>query len=47
MLGMSREYFTVASHLVVAPGIAISVLVLAFNTFGDGLRDVFDPASRI
>jgi ABC-type dipeptide/oligopeptide/nickel transport system permease subunit len=47
MLGMSREYFTVAPHLVVAPGIAISLLVLAFNAFGDGLRDVFDPASRI
>jgi len=45
MLGASREYFTVAPHLVVAPGIAISLLVLAFNAFGDGLRDVFDPAS--
>lgn len=46
MLGASREYLTVAPHLVVAPGIAISLLVLAFNAFGDGLRDVFDPASR-
>ena len=46
MLGASREYLTVAPHLVIAPGIAISLLVLAFNTFGDGLRDVFDPASR-
>ena len=46
MLGASREYLTVAPHLVLAPGIAISLLVLAFNAFGDGLRDVFDPASR-
>jgi ABC-type dipeptide/oligopeptide/nickel transport system permease subunit len=46
MLGASREYLTVAPHLVIAPGIAISLLVLAFNAFGDGLRDVFDPASR-
>lgn len=45
MLGASREYLTVAPHLVIAPGIAISLLVLAFNAFGDGLRDVFDPAS--
>lgn len=45
MLGTSREYLTVAPHLVVAPGIAISLLVLAFNAFGDGLRDIFDPAS--
>lgn len=46
MLGTSREYLTLAPHLVIAPGIAISLLVLAFNSFGDGLRDVFDPASR-
>jgi len=45
MLGASREYLTLAPHLVIAPGIAISLLVLAFNAFGDGLRDVFDPAS--
>lgn len=43
MLGASREYLTVAPHLVLAPGLAISLLVLAFNAFGDGLRDVFDP----
>lgn len=46
MLGASREYLTIAPHIVIAPGIAISLLVLAFNAFGDGLRDVFDPASR-
>lgn len=46
MLGASREYLTVAPHIVIAPGLAISLLVLAFNAFGDGLRDVFDPASR-
>lgn len=46
MLGASREYLTIAPHVVMAPGIAISLLVLAFNTFGDGLRDVFDPGFR-
>jgi ABC-type dipeptide/oligopeptide/nickel transport system permease subunit len=43
MLGTSREYLNVAPHLVVAPGIAISLLVFAFNALGDGLRDRFDP----
>ncbi|BCH35863.1 diguanylate cyclase [Mesorhizobium sp. L-8-10] len=43
MLGASREYLTIAPHLVLAPGIAISLLVLAFNALGDGLRDLFDP----
>ena len=26
-----------------APAIAISVVILSFNLFGDGLRDAFDP----
>lgn len=43
MLGASREALDIAPHLVVAPGLAISLLVFAFNTFGDGLRDLFDP----
>lgn len=47
MLGASREFLTIAPHIVVAPGIAISLLVLAFNTLGDGLRDAFDPNTRL
>ncbi|MBL8653594.1 MAG: ABC transporter permease [Alphaproteobacteria bacterium] len=46
MLGTSREYLMIALHIVLAPGIAISLLVLAFNMFGDGLRDYFDPNTR-
>ncbi|MCB0393348.1 MAG: ABC transporter permease [Bdellovibrionales bacterium] len=30
-------------HLIISPGIAIFVTMLAFNLFGDGLRDAFDP----
>jgi oligopeptide transport system permease protein len=30
-------------HLILFPGIAIYVTMLAFNLFGDGLRDAFDP----
>jgi len=29
--------------LVFFPGIAIMITVLAFNLFGDGLRDALDP----
>ncbi len=32
--------------LVVFPGLAITVTVLAFNLFGDALRDVLDPKLR-
>jgi ABC-type dipeptide/oligopeptide/nickel transport system permease subunit len=31
---------------VLFPGLAIFVTVLAFNLFGDGLRDAFDPRAR-
>src|SRR5262245_20583259 len=43
MLAGGREFIEVAPHLVIAPGVAISVLVFAFNIFGDGLRDRLDP----
>ena len=46
MLSGGREFIEVAPHLVVAPGIAISLLVFAFNVFGDGLRDRLDPRRR-
>lgn len=46
MLSGGREFLEVAPHLVVAPGVAISLLVFAFNIFGDGLRDRLDPRHR-
>lgn len=30
-------------HLLLLPAMIISVVILAFNLFGDGLRDAFDP----
>ena len=47
MLGASRELLEIAPHLVVAPGLAISLLVFSFNTLGDGLRDCFDPNMQL
>lgn len=46
MLGSGRGYFYNAPHLVFFPGIAITITVLAFNLFGDGLRDALDPKLR-
>ena len=43
MLGASRQYIEIAPHVVIAPGLAIALLVFAFNMLGDGLRDRFDP----
>jgi oligopeptide transport system permease protein len=35
-----------APHIVLAPTIALSVTLMAFNWVGDGLRDAFDPRMR-
>lgn len=43
MLNDGRPYMQVAPHLMLFPGLAIMLLVLAFNLLGDGLRDAFDP----
>lgn len=43
MLSRSREYLTIAWWTVVFPGAALSLAVLAFNLFGDSLRDHLDP----
>lgn len=33
-------------HLVLVPGLALTLMTLAFNFMGDGLRDAFDPRLR-
>jgi ABC-type dipeptide/oligopeptide/nickel transport system permease subunit len=47
MLSKARLYLRTAPHVVVFPGCAIFLTVLACNLAGDGLRDALDPrASR-
>ena len=43
MVAVSRNFLTRQPLLLIWPSIAVSLLVLAFNTLGDGLRDVLDP----
>jgi len=35
-----------APHMVIAPSIALSLTLMAFNFLGDGLRDALDPRTR-
>jgi len=35
-----------AAHIVIFPSLALSFTLLAFNFFGDGLRDAFDPRQK-
>ncbi len=43
MLSSGRSYVSTAWWLSTFPGLAILVMVLAINLFGDGLRDALDP----
>lgn len=43
LLAQGTAYFWRTQHLLVAPGLAIALLVLACNLVGDGLRDHLDP----
>jgi peptide/nickel transport system permease protein len=44
--GLGRDYLIAAPWLSFGPGFAIMIVVLAFNLFGDALRDVLDPRLR-
>ena len=45
MLSQAIPTAQVNPFYVIVPGMAIFITVLAFNLFGDGLRDAFDPKS--
>ena len=46
MLQRAQLYVFTAPALAIYPGLAITVVVLAFNFLGDGLRDALDPRRR-
>jgi ABC-type dipeptide/oligopeptide/nickel transport system permease subunit len=40
---VSQGFFSVDPMYMIIPGVAIFITVMAFNLFGDGLRDALDP----
>jgi peptide/nickel transport system permease protein len=46
LLDQGTQWFAIAPHLAIFPGVAMMLLVLAFNFLGDGLRDWLDPRRR-
>jgi peptide/nickel transport system permease protein len=46
MLQRAQQYVFTAPSLALYPGAAITIVVLAFNFLGDGLRDVLDPRAQ-
>lgn len=47
MLSRGSSHLYDAPHLVYIPGVAITVVVLAMNLLGDGLRDALDPRLKV
>jgi peptide/nickel transport system permease protein/oligopeptide transport system permease protein len=43
---VSGGYYSIDPMFMLIPGLAIFITVMAFNLFGDGLRDALDPRSR-
>jgi ABC-type dipeptide/oligopeptide/nickel transport system permease subunit len=47
MVADGRDLLRVAPWVSFAPGLAIGLAVLGFNLVGDGLREAYDPRSRV
>jgi len=43
MVSAGKEFLMPAPAIAIAPGVAILIVVLAFNFLGDGIRDAIDP----
>ncbi len=46
MISEAQAYYTTAWWFIVFPGAALLITTLAFNLFGDGVRDAFDPRTE-
>lgn len=46
MIAEGNKFLIIAPWMSIVPGLAIVITVLAFNLFGDGLRDALDPRLR-
>jgi ABC-type dipeptide/oligopeptide/nickel transport system permease subunit len=46
MLSDAVQYYGIDPMYMIVPGVALFITVMAFNLFGDGLRDALDPRSN-
>ena len=47
MIADGRSYLRDSWWIATCPGLTLALLILAINLVGDGLRDAFDPRSRL
>jgi oligopeptide transport system permease protein len=46
LLSDASSIWTNYPHLMICPAVVISLLMISFNLFGNGLRDAFNPSLR-
>ena len=46
LIAKGQNYLFTYPHMILFPAIFISLLMLSFNLFGNGLRDAFNPSLR-
>jgi len=46
LLSEASKLWTDHPHLMIAPAVVLSLLMICFNLFGNGLRDAFNPTLR-
>ncbi len=46
LLSTGQQYMVSFPHMILPPAIVISLLMISFNLFGNGLRDAFNPSLR-
>jgi peptide/nickel transport system permease protein/oligopeptide transport system permease protein len=45
-IAVTQGFYSIDPMYMIIPGVAIFITVMAFNLFGDGLRDALDPKTR-
>ena len=46
LLAEAQGIWTNYPHLMICPALVLSLLMICFNLFGNGLRDAFNPSLR-
>ena len=46
LLSQGQDHLYTYPHMLLFPALFISLLMLSFNLFGNGLRDAFNPSLR-
>ena len=46
MMADGKEFLSEFPHILLIPATVIALMMIAFNLFGNGLRDAFNPSLR-